>query len=145
LYNHALFSSLLFGCVGRPCLLNVAIPDMHISPFLTYLLWKVKKRRSGCSHLAEGLIKAVETYPLKITRVNGSMHIARPITASKRIPGQSLCLVCNLESLCHNVNSERHTWSERDLSSFLLRFLPRQTHCNLHQDTYCYIRRLLHY
>jgi hypothetical protein len=30
LYNHALFSSLLFGCVGR---LDVAIPYMHISLF----------------------------------------------------------------------------------------------------------------
>ena len=34
LYNHAVFSSLLFGCVGRLCLLDVAIPDMHISLFL---------------------------------------------------------------------------------------------------------------
>ena len=32
-YNHAVFSSLLFGCVGRLCLLDVAIPDMHISLF----------------------------------------------------------------------------------------------------------------
>jgi hypothetical protein len=37
-YNHAVFSSLLFGCVGRLCLLDVAIPDMHISLFhLLYL------------------------------------------------------------------------------------------------------------
>jgi hypothetical protein len=33
LYNHAVFSSLFFGCVGRLCLLDVAIPDMHISLF----------------------------------------------------------------------------------------------------------------
>jgi hypothetical protein len=33
-YNtHALFSSLHFGCVGRQCLLDVAISDKHISLF----------------------------------------------------------------------------------------------------------------
>jgi hypothetical protein len=32
LYNHALFSSLLFGWVRRLCLLNLAISYMHISP-----------------------------------------------------------------------------------------------------------------
>jgi hypothetical protein len=32
LLNYALFSSLRFGCVGRVFLLDVAIPDMHISP-----------------------------------------------------------------------------------------------------------------
>jgi hypothetical protein len=37
-YNHALFSSLPFGCVGRLCLLDVVIPDMHISLFKLYLL-----------------------------------------------------------------------------------------------------------
>ena len=36
LYNHAVFSSLLFGCVGRLCLLDVAIPDMHISLFYKF-------------------------------------------------------------------------------------------------------------
>jgi hypothetical protein len=29
--NHAFSSSVVFGCVGRLCLLNVAIPDMHSS------------------------------------------------------------------------------------------------------------------
>jgi hypothetical protein len=29
-YNHVLFPSLLFGCVGRLCLLDVAIPDMRV-------------------------------------------------------------------------------------------------------------------
>jgi hypothetical protein len=31
--THAFFSSQRFGCVGRLCLLDVAIPDMHISLF----------------------------------------------------------------------------------------------------------------
>jgi hypothetical protein len=34
-YNHALFSSLRFGCLGGGCLLDVTIPNTHVSLFFT--------------------------------------------------------------------------------------------------------------
>jgi hypothetical protein len=46
--------ALLFGCVGRLCLLDVAIPDMHISLFWNgQLKMFTKWRRRDKIHLVE--------------------------------------------------------------------------------------------
>ena len=62
LYNHAVFSSLLFGCVGRLCLLDVAIPDMHISLFYIFYIKIPWKTRTSKTRNLEDRCRSLEAY-----------------------------------------------------------------------------------